>query len=126
MKINEAEVVKEIPEVKKAKDTKEGYSHKIAEWKKSFGKIYKTVIDGDDFIWKRINRSDYTRIMTEVVDDDSDIRYYKRQEEITKSIILYPENIDELIEQNAGLATTLSSEALDKSGFEVVSKTEEL
>lgn len=128
MKINDTKVKKEVSTTKKDTSTikKEGYADNIKEWKASFGKIYKTVIDKQDYIWKKVGRRDYTEIMTEVIDDDADIRYYKRQEAITKSIVLYPDNIDELIEQNAGLATTISSEALEKSGFEVISDTVEM
>jgi hypothetical protein len=52
-------------------------------------------------------------------DDQITGKIYERQEKITATVILYPENIGELIADNAGLATTISDEVILKSGFEL-------
>ena len=44
---------------------------------------------------------------------------------MVKTAILYPFDVDTLIDENAGLATVLSEEILAKSGF-AISYTEEL
>ena len=48
-----------------------------------------------------------------------------KQELMVKAAILYPFNVDALIDENAGLATVLSEEILAKSGF-ALSYTEEI
>ena len=40
-----------------------------------------------------------------------------KQESMVKTVVLFPDNIEELIEEKAGIATVLSDEILDKSGF---------
>lgn len=104
---------------------------KIKEWKKKWGKIYKTTIGQDEYIWRRLKRKEYVNIISDGYDDeegsDKELRdrIYRRQEEITKTVVLHPSNIEELIEDNAGLATAIADEVILRSGFDVV-ETEEL
>lgn len=98
----------------------------ITKWKAQHGKLYKSVIDGEIYIWRKLKRREYTDLMTDRADDDQVTgRIYERQEKIATAVVLFPENIDELIAQNAGLATTLADEVILRSGFELAS-TEEL
>ena len=86
-----------------------------------YGKIYKNVIDDNEFvIWRLIKRKEYK----ELLDNDS-LEIFDKQESIVKTALLYPENVDELIESKAGLATVLAEEILEHSGFEI-SKSERL
>ncbi len=57
--------------------------------------------------------------------EDEENRIMTKQEMMVKKAVLYPFNVDELIEENAGIATVLSEEILAKSGF-AISYTEEL
>lgn len=112
---------KESSKTSKNKLTEEEIEKMIPEWKKQYGKIYKNTIDENDFvIWRRITRREYKEIMTL-----SDMEFFNKQEEVVKTVLLYPSNADELIESIAGLATVLTEDILSKSGFDI-SETEEL
>ena len=98
----------------------------IEAWKKEYGKIFKSVIDGEDYIWRKLKRREYVEVMSDVEEDeDMNEKIYKRQEKIAKTITIYPENASEIIDNEAGIATSIADEALVRSGFNV-SKTEEL
>ena len=91
----------------------------IAGWKVEHKKIFKNTIDGKDYIWRRIKRSEYSEIMGMKDGADVDERIYNRQYAIAKKVIL---NISEAeleadLDELAGLATTIADEVLDKSGF---------
>lgn len=111
---------------KKSEPKKDDYKESIFEWKKKYGSVFKTRVAGKDYIWRKIKRSEYTSIMVEVENEDPEERYYKRQEEVTKMTLLFPENVEDLIEENGGLASVISGEVLNKSGFEVAPVTDEL
>jgi len=98
------------------------YENKISEWKILHGKIFKSTIDGQEYIWMKIKRSVYVEIMNHK--DESEDAFYKRQELIARKCVLFPENIGTLIETNGGLATTLSDEIIFKSGFDIQSTIE--
>ncbi len=106
----------------------------IEEWKAEFGHVYKTSSGGTDIIYRPVRRSEYTELMkdTEIpIESEEDIearakRLQDRQDGLCKIAVLYPENIDEILEALAGLASNLSSEIMDHSGFDALSKSEEL
>lgn len=100
---------------------------KIQAWKAEHGKVFKTVIDGEDYIWRKLKRKEYVALMASKTeaDEDLDARIYERQEEIAKLVVLHPENIAELVDQNAGLATTIADEVIARSGFGIT-ETQEL
>jgi hypothetical protein len=92
----------------------------IQEWKTKFKKIFKTIIDGEPYIWRKLGRPEYVTLMADRAEEGQEaLKLYERQEEITAIVTLYPENIKELIKENAGLATAISTQCLDKSGFDV-------
>lgn len=100
----------------------------IKDWKAKYGSVYRTsVCDGSiPIIWRRLNRKEYLDLLNDVNEDmTADEKYHHRQEQMVSTVALYPENIDEIISQGAGIATILSDEILLKSGFEDV-ETEEL
>lgn len=92
----------------------------ISKWKAEWGKLFKTTIDGQEYIWRKLRRKEYVDIMSDS-SNTSDIpesaRLYIRQEKITNSVVLYPANIKDLCETDAGLASTISDEVILKSGF---------
>lgn len=98
----------------------------IAEWKGKFGKIYKIVIAGEDYIFRKIKRSEYTSIMASENDAVGTEAVYGRQNEISRLVVLYPSDIEQKLADNAGIATVISDECLLKSGFEVTADTQEL
>jgi hypothetical protein len=98
----------------------------IIEWKNKFGKVYKTIIAGEDYIWRKIKRSEYTAIMASEQETAGTEAVYGRQNEIARLAVLHPADIEQRIADNAGLATVISDECLLKSGFEVTAETQEL
>lgn len=96
----------------------------IEKWKKEFKRIFKNDIDGETIIWRRLKRGEYKNILNDS-EEDEDNKILSKQEKMVAAAVLYPFNIEEVIEDNAGLATVLSEEILAKSGF-AISYTEEL
>ena len=97
----------------------------IMEWKKKHGKIFKTTVGDDVYIWRKLKRKEYVDIMSQELGDTENERIYKRQEEMAKAVVIYPEKFAELMEENAGVASTIADEALARSGFDITT-TEEL
>jgi hypothetical protein len=98
----------------------------VASWKSEFGKIFKTTVDGDEYVWRKLKRGEYVELMKDKAEEgQEDSKLWERQEKIAKTVVLYPVNISECIEASAGLATTIADEVILKSGFEVAT-TEEL
>ena len=99
----------------------------IAEWKAQHGHVYKSEVDGEPVIWTRLKRGDYTEIMgAEDSEDESPAQLlYRRQEEVCRRAILFPEDVEAFISSSAGAATVLAEKILDHSGFSI-SETSEL
>lgn len=49
--------------------------------------------------------------------ENKEIEFLERQDFIAKKVILYPENIDELIEDYAGVSEIIATETMLKTGF---------
>ena len=103
----------------KTSTTKKEAKDQIQIWKEEHGRIFQSTIDGKDYIWRRIKRKEYSSVMAMKDGDDIDERIYNRQYAIAKMVIL---NIEEAeletdLNELAGLATTISDEVLEKSGF---------
>ena len=97
----------------------------INNWRSEFGKVFKTTIGEDTIVWRKLNRREYVNIMTQPIDVEPGEKAYARQDIIVKTVCLYPENIEDLIEEVAGLSTGVADEIMFKSGFGAP-KTEEL
>ena len=92
--------------------------------KATYKKVFKNEIDGEVIIWRRLKRGEYKEILKADIEEEED-KILTKQELMVKTAILYPFDVDTLIDENAGLATVLSEEILAKSGF-AISYTEEL
>lgn len=94
----------------------------INKWRAEYGDIYRSRIADMTFFWHKVRRADYVRIMS---DEDLnqienlDLKIYYRQDIIIKSSCLYPsqEELDKILEENAGISTTLADEIMVRSGF---------
>lgn len=106
-------------------DEKAVSQEQINLWKAEYGHVYRTFTDDDVIYWRRIKRSEYTKI---IVDTTSESDYYEtvndrvermheRQNLIAKTVILYPEDADALLESSGGLVETISTEVMNRSGF---------
>lgn len=113
---------KATPKVEKEKET--DLKDSISQWKATYKKVFKNEIDGEVIIWRRLKRGEYKEILKADIEEEED-KILTKQELMVKTAILYPFDVDTLIDENAGLATVLSEEILAKSGF-AISYTEEL
>lgn len=95
----------------------------IEKWKEEFKHVYRVTLDGDDIVFRRLKRSEYISILKESgkadTTDANDLqdKSFARQEAILKHTVIFPEDVDTLIEESAGLSTVLADEVLVKSGF---------
>lgn len=97
----------------------------IAAWKAEHGKIFKTVIDDQPYIWRRLKRREYVEAMSYRSEKNPEENVYLRQNIIASIVTLYPTDMAFRIEEYAGLAGEISDRAILKSGFNA-SETEEL
>lgn len=98
---------------------------KIAQWRREYKSIYKTVIDDEVYIWRKIKRSEYIDIHNSIFNNQEipdDLKFWLKQEEITKTVLLYPSNAEEVIEDSAGIPTVISQDCLNRSGFGALSE----
>ncbi len=113
--IEEASVEAEVEAPKKPVTLNK---QQIDEWKKQYGKIFRTVIGSDAFIWHRLTRKEYVALMMdETVSADADERLYQRQEMACKTAILWPENVDEILQTEGCIASNLGGVIMERSGF---------
>lgn len=120
-KKDDMEEMVDEPVVKK--DDNELTDEKIVAWKKEHKKIYKTVISDQVFIWKKLKRGDYIAIKGEVFDGitTQQMAALMQEESIVKRCVLYPsgEKLEEVIDEYAGIATSLADSIMEKSGFPI-------
>lgn len=93
-------------------------------WEKEYGKIFKTVIEDDIYIWRKLKRTEYkeiTRLVSDMYPDDTQAQNWLRQEEITNTVLLYPFDAEEAIEEAAGICVVISQDCLVRSGFGAIS-----
>ena len=55
--------------------------------------------------------------MSTKYDDNEDIQYFERQDAMARKVILYPENVDMLLEDYAGVSDIIATETMIKTGF---------
>lgn len=102
----------------------------LDSWKQEYKKLFKTTLtDGTVLIWRRLKRSEYKQFMRDydAMKDDED-RLWAREEAVCRACILYPgtEEVDQILEYQAGVATIISDDIFANSGFAVKEKTEEI
>lgn len=85
--------------------------------KEEHGEVFVTNIAGIQIIWRKLKRSEYKEIMSTKFDANEDIQYFERQDAMAKKVILYPENVDRLLEDYAGVSDIIATETMIKTGF---------
>ena len=55
--------------------------------------------------------------MTTKFDDNEELEFLEKQDFVAKKVILYPENVEELLEEYAGVADLIATETMIKTGF---------
>ena len=102
----------------------------IEAWKQEYKKLFKTTLtDSTVLIWRRLKRSEYKDFMKQFdAIDNQDERIWNREEAVCRACILYPstEEVDNILEYQAGVATIISDDIFANSGFAVKEKTEEI
>lgn len=110
-------VVKQIEEKQEIIE-KEKTIEKIAEeLKKEHKEVYVTDIAGLQIIWRKLKRSEYKELMTTKFDDNEELEFLEKQDFVAKKVILYPENVEELLEEYAGVADLIATETMIRTGF---------
>lgn len=115
MKIDNNKTIEEVAVVDKVKTTEQ-----IAEeLKKKHGlkEVFITNIADQEIIWRKLKRSEYKEAMTQEYSENEELAYFERQDFVASKVILYPENIEELLEDFAGIADIIATETMVKTGF---------
>lgn len=89
---------------------------KAEEFKKEYKEVYITEVADLQIVWRKLKRSEYKEAMM-LEGENEALLYYDRQEFMAKKVILYPTNVDELIEDYAGVADIIATETMVKTGF---------
>ena len=105
---------------------------KIDELKKKYGKVFKTVIGGDTYVYRMLTRIEYRQLQSELVPDMSDKNPVVTQEannnleeKLVKLCVLWPENL-EIDNLPAGIPSVLAPLISDASGYHVDEEPQEL
>lgn len=89
---------------------------KAEELQKQYKEVYITEVADLQIVWRKLKRSEYKAAMM-LQGDNEGLLYYERQEFMAKKVILFPTNVDELIEDYAGIADIIATETMVKTGF---------
>lgn len=116
------EVVEKIEKVKEVEPEAEVIKLSEVEiladqLKEKHGEVFVTSVAGIEIIWRKLKRSEYKEIMSTKYDDNEDIQYFERQDAMARKVILYPENVDMLLEDYAGVSDIIATETMIKTGF---------
>ena len=119
---NEQEEVKATISTQNVEPVKEDLSgltlnEKIEYWKNKYKKIYRTIIDDTTFIWRRLNRSEYSSVAFETYSENQKLDMYEKQYRFCQLCVLYPDNAIDMMDESAGIAPVLADEIVFKSGF---------
>ena len=119
---NEQEEVKTTISTQNVEPVKEDLSgltlnEKIEYWKNKYKKIYRTIIDDTTFIWRRLNRSEYSSVSFETYSENQKLDMYENQYRFCQFCVLYPDNAIDMMNESAGIAPVLADEIVFKSGF---------
>lgn len=108
------EQVEEIVETVKELSPAEKVAEKLKE---KHGDVFITTVADVEIVWRKLKRSEYKEAMSITFDENEDINYFERQDFMAKKVILYPENVDLLLEDYAGISDIIATETMVKTGF---------
>lgn len=86
----------------------------ILAWKKQFGRIFMTDINGEFYIWRPLTRFEYKEIMS--VPNTNPLM---REEMICEVCVLFPRNYtyEAMSNKPGGIPSLLAEQIMEKSGF---------
>ena len=108
------EQVEEVVETVKELSPAETAAEKLKE---IHGDVFITTVADVEIVWRKLKRSEYKEVMSIKFDENEDINYFERQDFMAKKVILYPENVDSLLEDYAGISDIIATETMVKTGF---------
>ena len=117
---NEENLTLASTEVEAVEVKQEKTIEQIAEdIKKEHGlkEVFITDIADQKVIWRKLKRSEYKEVMTREYDENEDLAYFEKQDFVASKVILYPKNVEELLEDFAGIADIIATETMVKTGF---------
>lgn len=117
---NEENLTLASTEVEAVEVKQEKTIEQIAEdIKKEHGlkEVFITDVADQKVIWRKLKRSEYKEVMTREYDENEDLAYFEKQDFVASKVILYPENVEELLEDFAGIADIIATETMVKTGF---------
>lgn len=85
--------------------------------KKEHKEVFVTDIAGLQLVWRKLKRSEYKELMTTEFSENEELQFLEKQDFIAKKVILYPENVEELIEEYAGVSEIIATETMIRTGF---------
>ena len=94
--------------------------NKLAELKGTFGSksIFKTRFIDEIYIWHKLKRSVFAKIVSDTKDiQDDEEKIEKREQEFVKASLIYPDPGNQDIYEDDVLITGLAEEILYRSGF---------
>jgi hypothetical protein len=92
----------------------------LDELKGKYGKVFKSEFNVGAFAWRVLGRKEY-----KIITEDDTLTVFQREEDICKTCVLFPETYD-FENGAAGIATLLSEQIMDASGFLALSKPQEM
>lgn len=111
------EIVKNIPEDTALIEKEKTVEAIAEEFKKEHKEVFISDIAGLQIIWRKLKRSEYKELMTTEFDKNDELAFLEKQDFVAKKVILYPENVTELIEEYAGVSDLIATETMVKTGF---------
>lgn len=111
--------MKKVDDTQEIIDTPKTIEQIAEEIRKREGlkEVFITDIADQKVIWRRLKRSEYKEVMTKEYNENEDLAYFEKQEFVASKVILYPENVEELLEDFAGIADIIATETMIKTGF---------
>ena len=85
--------------------------------KKDHKEVFITDMAGLQIVWRKLKRSEYKELMTAEFSENEELQFLERQEFIAKKVILYPYNVEELVEEYAGVAEIIATDTMLRTGF---------
>jgi hypothetical protein len=103
---------------------------KIAELKEKYGKIFKIVLGGQEYVYRPLLRGEFKEIQVGATVDGEGMFDPKvasiMEEGMIKKCIVYPESVSDLDKLPAGVPAALAAYISDVSGFNIDSEPVEL
>lgn len=86
----------------------------VLGWKKQFGRVYATELEGEIFVWRTINRFEYKEVMS--IPNTNEL---SREEMICEVCVLFPYDYsyETMVNDAGGIPSMIAEQVMQKSGF---------